>query len=161
MWDGLAPALAERFRLIRIETRGHGGSPTPPATGPVTLADLAADVLAVLDELGVNRAHVAGLSLGGLTALWLAAHAPHRVGRIAVLCAAIDQPRQKWQDRAAAVGVFLQLPPFAREALLLQPHRLLRRQNLLQPRLLADIDVGGERQEVEAPCRRGERPAEQ
>lgn len=103
MWDGLAPALAERFRLIRIETRGHGGSPTPPATGPVTLADLAADVLAVLDELGVNRAHVAGLSLGGLTALWLAAHAPHRVGRIAVLCAAIDQRRQKWQDRAAAV----------------------------------------------------------
>ena len=54
----------ERFRVVRYDTRGHGGSPVPH--GPYTLDDLGGDALALLDRLGVERAHVVGLSLGGM-----------------------------------------------------------------------------------------------
>lgn len=102
MWDPQVPGLAERFRLVRYDHRGHGGSPVPP--GPYTVADLGADVLALLDRLGVERAHLVGLSLGGMVATWLAAHAPERVDRAALLCtSALLGPARLWADRAAAV----------------------------------------------------------
>jgi len=102
MWEPQLPALAERFRVVRYDHRGHGQSPVPP--GPYELADLGADVLALLDRLGVERAHHVGLSLGGMVALWLAEHAPERVDRLALLCTSAQLgPAQRWIDRAAAV----------------------------------------------------------
>ncbi|WP_324278088.1 3-oxoadipate enol-lactonase [Blastococcus brunescens] len=99
MWDPQVPALAERFRVITYDTRGHGRSPVPH--GPYSLDDLVDDVVALLDRLGVGRAHVAGLSLGGMTGMRLAAREPDRVDRLVLLCtAALLGPRQNWQDRA-------------------------------------------------------------
>ncbi|MEE2638077.1 MAG: 3-oxoadipate enol-lactonase [Acidobacteriota bacterium] len=72
--------LANAYRLVCLDTRGHGHSDTPP--GPYTLEQLGRDVIAVLDDLGCTRAHVCGISLGGMVALWLAIHTPHRVNRI-------------------------------------------------------------------------------
>jgi 3-oxoadipate enol-lactonase/4-carboxymuconolactone decarboxylase len=104
MWTPCLGPLVEQFRVVRIDTRGHGESPPSPAGTSCTLADLGGDVLGVLDELGIERAHVAGLSLGGITALWLAIHRPQRVSRVAVLCAAAHlPPAEAWHERAATV----------------------------------------------------------
>ena len=65
MWDPQADALAERFRLVRYDTRGHGESPVPD--GPYTIDDVGQDLIALLDHLEIERAHVRGLSLGGMT----------------------------------------------------------------------------------------------
>jgi len=72
--------LANAYRLVCLDTRGHGRSDAPP--GPYKLEQLGQDVVAMLDDLGCERAHVCGVSLGGMVALWLAIHAPHRVNRI-------------------------------------------------------------------------------
>lgn len=103
MWDAQVGALSEQFRVIRMDARGHGRSPAAPGTS-TSIADLGEDVLAVLDRLDVPRAHVAGVSLGGMTALWLAAHRPARVDRLAVLCSSANPtPVSTWVERAAAV----------------------------------------------------------
>jgi 3-oxoadipate enol-lactonase len=102
MWEPQIPALGERFRVIRYDARGHGRSPVPP--GRYALADLAGDALDLLDRLGVARAHVCGLSLGGMTAMWLAAHAPERVDRLVLFCtSALLGPTAGWAERAAKV----------------------------------------------------------
>ncbi|WP_306212557.1 3-oxoadipate enol-lactonase [Actinoplanes sp. RD1] len=102
MWDPQLPALADRFRVIRYDARGHGRSPVPP--GPYSLADLAGDATALLDHLGIGRAHVCGLSLGGMTAMWLAAHHPARVDRLVLCCtSALLGPPSAWAARAATV----------------------------------------------------------
>ena len=104
MWTPCVGGLAEQFRVLRIDARGHGESPPSPPGTSCTLADLGRDVLDVLDELGIERAHIAGLSLGGITALWLAIHHPERARRLAVLCAAAYlPPASGWHERAAAV----------------------------------------------------------
>lgn len=99
MWDPQVPAVAERFRVVTYDTRGHGESPAP--AGPYRLDDLVDDVVALLDALGVRRAHVAGLSLGGMTALRLAAREPARVAGLAVLCSSARTDPQGFLDRAA------------------------------------------------------------
>jgi 3-oxoadipate enol-lactonase len=101
MWDPQVPVLAERYRVVTYDTRGHGTSPAP--AGPCTLDDLVDDVLALLDRVGARRAHVAGLSLGGMTALRLAARAPQRVHRLAVLCTSAKAESQPFLDRAGVV----------------------------------------------------------
>jgi 3-oxoadipate enol-lactonase len=100
MWDPQVPALAERYRVVSYDTRGHGESPAPP--GPYTLDDLVDDLVALLDRIGAPRAHVAGLSLGGMIALRLAAREPQRVHRLAVLCSSAKTEPQGFLDRAAA-----------------------------------------------------------
>jgi 3-oxoadipate enol-lactonase len=80
VWAPQLPTLERTFRVVRYDTRGHGRSQAPPA--PYTLERLGRDALAVLDAAGAPRAHVCGLSLGGLTAMWLALNAPGRVDRI-------------------------------------------------------------------------------
>lgn len=103
MWRAQVGALAEQFRVVRIDVRGHGGSPVSPDRS-VTIADLGTDVLAALDRLGVDRAHIAGLSLGGMTAMWIGAHHPERVRRLALLCTSAHPGNtQAWLDRAATV----------------------------------------------------------
>lgn len=102
MWDPQLAAFEERFRVVRYDTRGHGQSPVPE--GPYTIDDLADDVVALLDTLGIERAHVVGLSLGGMTAMRLSARNPQRVDRIALLCTATHMPPSSaWTERAAAV----------------------------------------------------------
>jgi 3-oxoadipate enol-lactonase len=102
MWDPQVPALAERLRVVRYETRGHAGAPVPD--GPYALADLGGDVLALLDNLGVERAHFAGLSLGGMTGMWLGVNAPERIDRLALLCTSAMLARDvDWPARAALV----------------------------------------------------------
>lgn len=101
MWDPQVPALAERFRVVTYDTRGHGESPAP--AGPYALDDLVDDVVALLDEVGAERAHVVGLSLGGMTGMRLAAREPHRVDRLALLCTSAKTDPQPFLDRAATV----------------------------------------------------------
>lgn len=102
MWAPQVPALAERFRVVRYETRGHAGAPVPD--GPYSIADLGGDVLALLDLLGIARAHFAGLSLGGMTGMWLGVNAPDRIDRLVLLCTSAMLARDTdWTARAALV----------------------------------------------------------
>jgi len=97
MWDGQLP-LAQRFRLVRYDHRGHGESPSPP--GPYEIADLASDVL----ELGLGRTHYVGLSIGAMIGMWLAANAPERIDRLILICTSAQLgPPSMWQERAATV----------------------------------------------------------
>lgn len=94
--------LSRVARVVRYDTRGHGSSPVPD--GPYSLDDLADDVIALLDRLGVDKAHFVGLSLGGMTGMRLAARNPERVDRLVVLCTSpLLAPAQGWHDRAAIV----------------------------------------------------------
>jgi 3-oxoadipate enol-lactonase len=64
MWDEQAKLLARRFKVLRYDTRGHGGSSAPP--GPYSLEELADDAKALFDALGIQRTHWVGLSMGGM-----------------------------------------------------------------------------------------------
>ena len=98
LWAPQRERFRRVFRLIRYDARGHGRS--QPPVGPYTLDRLGRDALAVLDAADVDRAHVCGVSLGGLTALWLGVHAPDRVGRIvAANTAARLGTRDVWAER--------------------------------------------------------------
>jgi 3-oxoadipate enol-lactonase len=103
VWEPQLPKLAEEFRVVRFDYRGHGGTPTP-APGPYSIGDLGRDVLDLMDRLGVDRFRYAGLSIGGMIGMWLGAHAPDRVERL-VLCftTARFPEAQPWIDRAALV----------------------------------------------------------
>ncbi len=102
MWDRTVPALEPHFRVLRYDTRGHGGSPVP--AGPYDIDDLVDDAVALLGRLGLERVHVVGLSLGGMTAMHLAARHPDRVDRLALLCTGpLLEPLEGWHDRAATV----------------------------------------------------------
>jgi 3-oxoadipate enol-lactonase len=102
MWDPQVPALASRFRVLRYDHRGHGGSPVPP--GPYTLAELGGDVRALLDRYELARVSFCGVSLGGLVGMWLASHAPDRVDRLVLCCTAPRfAPARAWAERAALV----------------------------------------------------------
>ncbi len=79
MWDEQVVALGRFFRIIRYDTRGHGQSANP--TEPATIDRLGHDLVGLLDYLGIEHTHVCGLSLGGLTAQWLAATYPQQVDR--------------------------------------------------------------------------------
>ncbi|WP_109507850.1 3-oxoadipate enol-lactonase [Nocardioides speluncae] len=102
MWDFNLAELEKHFRVVRYDTRGHGDSPVP--AGPYDLDDLADDVVMLLDDLSVERAHFVGLSLGGMTGMRLAAREPDRVDRLVLLCtSALLEPASAWYDRAALV----------------------------------------------------------
>jgi 3-oxoadipate enol-lactonase/4-carboxymuconolactone decarboxylase len=102
MWDDLVPALTQRFRVVRYDHRGHGGSGATP--GPYHLGLLADDALAVLDHLGLERASVCGLSIGGAVAAWLGIHHPERVESLVICCAAARfATPESWTERAALV----------------------------------------------------------
>ena len=106
MWDAVLPLLEPHLRVVRYDTRGHGAAGgtgcVPP--GPYTVDDLADDLVAVLDAAGARRAHLVGLSLGGLTALRVAQRDPQRVDRLVVLCtSACFAPAAPWHERAATV----------------------------------------------------------
>ena len=98
MWDAQFPEFSRRYRVLRYDTRGHGESSLPP--GPHTLASVADDVLALLDYLAISVASFCGLSLGGMTGMWLARHSPERIHRlIACSAAAKIGTKESWDAR--------------------------------------------------------------
>lgn len=102
MWQPQVAALSGRFRLIAFDQRGHGSSPVPPT--PYTVAELGADVVALMDDLGVQRASYAGISIGGMAGIWLGANAPGRLDRLVLMCtSAYAPPAARWLERARVV----------------------------------------------------------
>ena len=102
MWDAQVPVWARHLRVVSYHARGHGDSSVPG--GDYSIADLAGDALAVLDDAGVARAHVCGISLGGLTGMWLGVHAPARVGHLMLAnTAARLGTTDSWAERMALV----------------------------------------------------------
>ena len=103
MWDAQAALLAGRgMRVIRIDTRGHGASPATPA--PYTMDALGDDAVAVLDALGIARAHYIGLSLGGMSGFGLGIRHPGRWLSLCLCDARADAPpavAAPWDERIA------------------------------------------------------------
>ncbi len=79
LWDGQVALFADRFRILRYNTRGHGGTEAPP--WPYDLEDLAGDIVALWDELEIERSHFVGLSIGGMTGQALALGWPERIDK--------------------------------------------------------------------------------
>ena len=101
IWDPILPALTG-FRVLRPDMRGHGHSSASP--GPYSIDLLAHDALAVLQHLGIDRAAVVGLSIGGLIAQHLVHLAPERVTALVLMDTALAiPPASLWHERAATV----------------------------------------------------------
>lgn len=102
MWQPQMADFTQRFRVLRYNTRGHGRSPV--SAGGITLDSLGQDVIALLDHLDIERAFFCGISLGGMTGMWLNHHAPSRFPRIVVANTAAKIGEAKgWLQRAATV----------------------------------------------------------
>lgn len=103
MWDKVLPWLEIKYRLVRFDMRGHGRSSVPKA--PYSIEDLGHDVLNLLDSIGIEAAHFCGLSLGGMVAMWLGVHAPHRVKRLVMAnTGARIGTAEMWNERIASVA---------------------------------------------------------
>ncbi len=100
MWDAQAEALAATFRVLRYDARGHGRSPV--VAGATGIEDLADDLAGLLGALGIGRAHVVGLSLGGMTAQMLAVRRPALVDGLVLMATSAYLP-SGWTERAALV----------------------------------------------------------
>jgi 3-oxoadipate enol-lactonase/4-carboxymuconolactone decarboxylase len=102
IWDAQADILQRSFRVIRPDLRGHGLTSVTP--GPYDMGQLARDALDVLDALGIETAHVAGVSIGGLVAQSLALQAPDRVRSLILVDTALAiPPYEFWIERATRV----------------------------------------------------------
>ena len=102
MWDPQIATLARTFRVLRYDTRGHGKSAATP--GPYAIERLGRDVIGLLDGLKIERAHFCGLSLGGITGMWLGIHAPGRLQRLVLAnTAARIGPPDNWNARIEKV----------------------------------------------------------
>lgn len=98
MWDAQIPALAQKFRVVRYDSRGQGKSAAP--AGPYSIAQLGRDALALLDALKIEKAHFCGLSKGGMVGQWLLTNAPRRLGKaILANTAAHIPPPELWDGR--------------------------------------------------------------
>ncbi|MFL6618935.1 MAG: 3-oxoadipate enol-lactonase [Povalibacter sp.] len=103
MWDDQLDSLQQQFELVRYDARGHGES-SAGSTAELTLERLGRDALAVLDACGIARAHLCGISLGGMTVMQVASGWPDRVLKIA-LCSTAPYmpPRENWDERMRTV----------------------------------------------------------
>ncbi len=102
MWDEQAAALRGSYRVLRYDQRGHGDTDAPAGRYPFDT--LLADALGLLDALRIEKAHFAGLSMGGATALGLAERHADRLDRIIVCdspCQSTPQGAQQWEERIA------------------------------------------------------------
>jgi 3-oxoadipate enol-lactonase/4-carboxymuconolactone decarboxylase len=102
LWDLQAEALADRYRVLQLDFRGHGL--TSVTAGPYTVSQLAGDVAEVMEALSVESAYLCGVSLGGAVALTLAGRLADRVPAL-ILCdtATSFDPPSLWIERANAV----------------------------------------------------------
>jgi 3-oxoadipate enol-lactonase len=102
MWEPQVWELSRSHRVVTFDHRGHGQSAVPPP--PYEIADLGADVVALMDHLGVTRASYVGLSIGGMAGIWLGANASERLERLVLMCSsAYAPPASRWFERGAAV----------------------------------------------------------
>jgi 3-oxoadipate enol-lactonase len=98
MWDPQMQALAERYRVLRYDSRGHGRSDAPD--GPYTIDMLADDAIGLLDALDIERAHFCGLSKGGMVGQMLGARHGDRLISLALCSTACHMPaRELWNER--------------------------------------------------------------
>jgi pimeloyl-ACP methyl ester carboxylesterase len=128
-WEPVLPGLAERFDVILFDNRGIGESDAPP--GPYNVAEMAGDAVQVLDEAGVERAHVVGTSLGGMIAQELALAHPERVDRLVLACTTPGGPKAHPMPQVTVA--------LMAEAATLEPAVALRRfvENALAPATVA------------------------
>jgi 3-oxoadipate enol-lactonase len=128
-WEPVLPGLAERLDVVLFDNRGIGESDAPP--GPYTVAEMAADAVQVLDEAGIERAHVVGTSLGGMIAQELALAYPERVDRLVLACTTPGGPKAHPMPRQTVALIA--------EAATLAPEVALRRfvENALSPATVA------------------------
>ncbi len=102
IWQPQMDALGETFRIVRYDHRGHGDS--PGGGNRYNIEDLGNDLIRLLDDLDIASAHLAGASLGGMVAMWVAANAPTRVRRLALICTSARLgPPEMWAERAELV----------------------------------------------------------
>jgi 3-oxoadipate enol-lactonase len=104
IWDPLLPRLTPHYRVLAVDTRGHGGSAAPDAA--CSMDELAADVLQLWQQLGIPQSHFLGLSLGGCIGMALALAAPERLRSLVVACARLEMDAAAtamWQQRATLV----------------------------------------------------------
>ncbi|QSR19087.1 3-oxoadipate enol-lactonase [Novosphingobium sp. KA1] len=101
LWDPVLPLLRARFRLLRIDTRGHGASSAEP--GDFSMQVLARDVLAAAHGAGIDRFALAGVSLGGMIGMELALARPRQVEKLALVCTSATMDAAAWNERIAKV----------------------------------------------------------
>ncbi|MCE4542290.1 MULTISPECIES: bifunctional 3-oxoadipate enol-lactonase/4-carboxymuconolactone decarboxylase PcaDC [Pseudomonadota] len=101
LWDKALPHLLPHYRLIRLDNRGHGASDAPG--GDYSLDVLGSDTVAVMDAANVEKAIIAGISLGGMIAMDMAINHPRRVAGLALICTSATMDKAIWTDRVAAV----------------------------------------------------------
>jgi 3-oxoadipate enol-lactonase len=102
LWARQIPRLSKSFRVITYDARGHGFSQV--TAGDYTIEQLGRDALAILDDAGVESAHVCGISLGGITAMWMGVNAPRRVKSLVLAnTAARIGSIEMWTERIAFV----------------------------------------------------------
>ena len=104
MWDAQAAALADDFRILRYDKRGHGKSDVPD--GPYDFSMLVGDVIGLWDALGIGQSHFVGLSIGGMTAMGLGARHADRLNSIVISNAIAEAPAPfvaAWDERIAIV----------------------------------------------------------
>jgi 3-oxoadipate enol-lactonase len=100
MWDPTMPALTGKFRVLRYDTRGHGGTDAP--RGAYTLDQLADDAQALLAALGISNPHWVGLSMGGMIGQTLALKAPNLFASLSLCDTSSRIPAEAkplWQER--------------------------------------------------------------
>jgi 3-oxoadipate enol-lactonase len=100
MWDPQIPALTSRYRVLRYDTRGHGGTDAP--AGPYSLEELTEDLRALLQALGISRTHFVGLSMGGMIGQMMALKYPQMLQSV-VLCDTMSrvptEAKPLWDER--------------------------------------------------------------
>jgi 3-oxoadipate enol-lactonase len=104
MWEPQLPALTRRFRVLRYDTRGHGGSEVPP--GAYTMSMLAGDLRSLLEALEIARTHFVGISMGGMIGQTLALEHPEVLDRLVLVDTASRMPPEAgplWDERIAQV----------------------------------------------------------
>lgn len=103
LWERALPQLLSTFRVLRMDTRGHGASDA--SGGDYSLKMLAEDAMAVMDAAGIGKAIVAGVSLGGMIAMELALSAPERLEALALICTSAQIDPAIWHERIARIRV--------------------------------------------------------
>jgi 3-oxoadipate enol-lactonase len=101
MWEPQARVLREKYRVLRYDTRGHGG--TAATRGDYSLSLLVHDIISLLDELGIQKAHFVGLSLGGMIGQSLALTHGSRLLSLTLCATMSDSPKAAWASRVRAV----------------------------------------------------------
>ena len=105
MWDAQMPLLTRKYRVLRYDKRGHGGSGTPD--GPYSFAELCEDVIGLMDHFGIEQAAWMGLSMGAMTGMGLALTHPDRFSRMVLADGRADMPEANqgmWDQRIAAIS---------------------------------------------------------